>query len=59
MIRSALRRLLADSTVIYECRSCGTKLDVDAETHEVCPSCGSDEIAEYELTETPVASRRP
>lgn len=27
-----------------ECRECGRKLD----TQEYCPTCGSDEIAEYE-----------
>jgi predicted RNA-binding Zn-ribbon protein involved in translation (DUF1610 family) len=48
MIRSTLRRLLSDSMALYECRSCGTTLDAD---QEMCPACGSDEIARYDLAQ--------
>lgn len=37
---------IAGSEVIYECRRCGVKL---SEESEVCPECGSEEIASYEL----------
>lgn len=46
MIRSTLQRLLSNSTMLYECRSCGTKIESERED---CPTCGSAEIARYEL----------
>ncbi len=33
-------------TRYFECRTCGTTVD---EGTEICPSCGSADIAEYEL----------
>ena len=45
MIPAVIRELFGDGT-IYECRSCGTTLE---ESDEECPSCGSEEIAEYDL----------
>lgn len=46
MIRSTIQRLLSDSSMLYECRSCGTKIESE---REVCPTCGSGEIAHYDL----------
>jgi predicted RNA-binding Zn-ribbon protein involved in translation (DUF1610 family) len=57
MIRSKLQRLLpdsvsdlrprSDSVPLYECRSCGTKLEAE---QDACPACGSEEIARYDLS---------
>jgi rubrerythrin len=45
---TAVRRWLGtDDGVVYECRICGTRLEpIDWR----CPTCGSIEIAEYELS---------
>lgn len=49
MIRTVLRRLRATTTVLYECRNCGTSIEDDRET---CPACGADEVAEYDLSQS-------
>jgi len=41
-----LRYWLADESVVYECRNCGTTLD---EQQDTCPACGVDDIARYDL----------
>jgi|AntDeeMinimDraft_5_1070356.scaffolds.fasta_scaffold06200_3 rubrerythrin len=35
-----------ESDVLYECRRCGTSLDVSQRS---CPMCGSGDCATYEL----------
>jgi RNA polymerase subunit RPABC4/transcription elongation factor Spt4 len=37
---------LADESVVYECRNCGTTLD---ERQDTCTACGADDIARYDL----------
>lgn len=45
---TAVRRWLVDGDdVVYECRDCGTMLEP---TDWKCPSCGSVEIAEYDVS---------
>lgn len=47
--RDLLARLTQRTTqaaVFYECRQCGTTL---SSTTTTCPTCGSEEIAEYDL----------
>ncbi|WIV67785.1 hypothetical protein [Natrialbaceae archaeon AArc-T1-2] len=45
---TAVRRWLVDGDdVVYECRDCGTMLEP---TDWECPSCGSVEIAEYDVS---------
>lgn len=34
------------SSVLYECRDCGEKIEDDVEE---CPACDSDEIARYQF----------
>lgn len=34
------------TTVLYECRNCGTNVDADATT---CPACGGDDIVTYAI----------
>lgn len=46
MIRTVLRRLRDDATVIHECRNCGTTLSA---VDEQCPDCGNDEVVTYEI----------
>lgn len=41
-----VRQWFDTSTVIYECRNCGTTLD-DREAE--CPACGSTATARYEM----------
>lgn len=47
-----LQRLISHfrdrTTVIRECRNCGTTVD----EQEECPDCGGSEIIEYRLEET-------
>ncbi|SEW31572.1 hypothetical protein [Natrinema salifodinae] len=47
-LTTAVRRWLSDDSVIYECRNCGTTLE---STDQRCRSCGSSEIAEYDVTD--------
>ena len=42
----SLRERASSTTTLYECRNCGEKF---AEDIDECPSCGSAEIAHYEL----------
>jgi len=37
---------LADESVVYECRNCGTTLE---EQQNTCPVCGVDDIARFDL----------
>jgi len=46
MFRSLLDRFVDGTTVLRECRNCGTTLDDGQET---CPSCGCEAVVEYEL----------
>jgi predicted Zn-ribbon and HTH transcriptional regulator len=47
VVLDRLRALGRDrSTVLRECRDCGTTLD---DQLSECPTCGSSEIAAYEL----------
>ena len=48
MIHKLIQRFSADAPPLYECRQCGTELDVHADS---CPNFGSDEIARYEFEE--------
>ncbi|QLG62519.1 zinc-ribbon domain-containing protein [Halorarum salinum] len=41
-----LRWLFATDEVVHECRECGVTVEEGA---EVCPNCGSTEIARYEF----------
>lgn len=41
-----LRHWLADESVVYECRNCGTTLD---DNHDTCPTCGGDDVVCYTL----------
>ncbi|AEH37665.1 hypothetical protein [Halopiger xanaduensis] len=34
------------TTVLHECRNCGTNVDADA---TACPACGSDDIVTYSI----------
>lgn len=38
-------RAAGTTTVVFECRRCGTTLDGDRE----CPVCGDDDVARYEI----------
>ncbi|WP_306053998.1 hypothetical protein [Natronococcus wangiae] len=42
----SLRERARNGTTLYECRNCGETL---AEGVDECPSCGSEEIAHYEI----------
>jgi rubrerythrin len=46
MIRRLKRALEVDRGTFRECRNCGTTVD---EVGVGCPSCGSGEIATYEV----------
>lgn len=41
------RWMVTDEDVVYECRMCGTTVEPP---EGQCPSCGSTEIAEYEVS---------
>lgn len=41
-----LRWLFSTDEVVHECRECGVTVD---EGIELCPNCGSTEIASYEF----------
>jgi rubrerythrin len=41
-----LRHWLADESVVYECRNCGTTVDAQ---RDGCPACGADDIARHEI----------
>lgn len=47
LVDSIQRWLAGEKDVVYECRDCGQMFDSDEQS---CPVCGSDEIAEYDLT---------
>jgi rubrerythrin len=46
-LRTLLRHVLDSETVLYECRSCGSKLE---SADRGCPECGADEVATYRFT---------
>ncbi len=47
-LSATVRRWLADDeNVIYECRHCGTTL---MSTEQQCPTCGSTEIAKFDVS---------
>lgn len=43
---SKLRHLVGDDEGLHECRNCGAQV---ANDRNECPTCGSTEIAHYEL----------
>lgn len=48
-LATAVRRWLSGSDeVLYECRHCGTTVEL---TDRQCPTCGSAEIAEFDPAE--------
>lgn len=44
-LASYVRHFLSTDRVLYECRHCGETLERE---QTECPTCGSDEIAEYD-----------
>lgn len=41
-----VRHWIADESVVYECKNCGTTV---SEQEDVCPACGASDIARYEF----------
>lgn len=50
MIRTMIQRFREDETVVCECRNCGTTVE---DPDSVCPNCGMDEIARYQIPPRP------
>ncbi len=47
-LSTAVRRWLTDEDgLVYECRHCGTTLEA---TDQQCPTCGSTEIAVFDVS---------
>ncbi|CAP69677.1 MULTISPECIES: hypothetical protein [Halobacterium] len=50
MVLNRLRALVdTQPGLVRECRDCGTTLGEDSDDATVCPTCGSSEIATYDL----------
>jgi uncharacterized OB-fold protein len=45
-LKTLLRGLLGEESVVYECRNCGTTLGPG---DDCCPECESEDVVEYNL----------